>query len=351
MSKEKTIENQGKTINELGEFGLIRHLTGGLKLRHASCRKGIGDDAAVIDAGNNETVVTTDLLLEGIHFDLTYMPLKHLGYKAVVVNLSDIAAMNAVPQHITVSLGISSKMDLASIEELYEGIKLACENYEVDIIGGDTSASLTGLIISITATGLAAPGEIIYRSGAGENDLICVSGDLGAAYMGLSLLQREMKLFEEDSSFEPKLEGYQHLIERQLKPEARIDILHTLKSHEIIPSSMIDISDGLSSDLLHICKESKAGCKIYAERIPIHPETEKLAEEMNIGSLVAALNGGEDYELLFTVPVDKYELIKTLDDISVIGHITSSTEGTELVLSDDKSIPLTAQGWKAENAW
>ena len=279
------------------------------------------------------------------------MPLKHLGYKAVVVNLSDIAAMNAQPQHITVSLGISSKMDLESIEELYEGIKLACENYEVDIIGGDTSASLTGLIISITATGIAAPGDIVYRSGAKENDLICVSGDLGAAYMGLSLLQREKKLFEEDASFEPQLEGYQHLVERQLKPEPRVDILHTLRDMDIRPNSMIDISDGLSSDLLHICKESKSGCRIYAERIPVHPETEKLAEEMNIGSLVAALNGGEDYELLFTVSMDKYELLKNLEGITVNGHITSSAEGTELVLSEDNSIPLTAQGWSAENAW
>lgn len=344
-------EESRQTIKSLGEFGLIRHLTGDLRVGHASTKKGIGDDAAVIDSGNNETVITTDLLLEGIHFDLTYMPLKHLGYKAVVVNLSDVAAMNAIPQHITVSLGISAKMSLRAVEELYEGIKQACKSYEVDLIGGDTSSSMTGLIISITATGFAQPGTAVYRSGAKANDLICVSGDLGASYMGLTLLQREKKIFEEDPSLQPKLDGFQYLIEKQLKPEARFDILATLRRLDILPTSMIDISDGLSSDLLHICYESKVGCRLFADRIPIHPQAERLAEEMNIGGLVAALNGGEDYELLFTIPVDKFESVSREEQISVIGHITDSSEGHELVLSDDKTVPLVAQGWRAENAW
>jgi len=344
-------KSKPKTIKELGEFELIRKLTGDVIIRHPGSRKGIGDDAAVFDSGNNETVLTTDLLLEGIHFDLTYVPLKHLGYKAVVVNLSDVAAMNAVPQQITVSLGISAKMSLPAVEELYSGIKLACETYDVDLVGGDTSSSLTGLVISITATGIASPGTITYRSGAKVNDIICVSGDLGASYMGLTLLQREKKLFEEDPTTQPKLDGYQYIIERQLKPEARIDILNRLRELEIKPNSMIDISDGLSSDLLHICHESGTGCRIYAEKIPVHKETEKLAEEMNIGSLVAALNGGEDYELLFTVPVAQFEKLKDEEHISVIGHITELSEEAKLVLSDNNTVPLAAQGWRAENAW
>ncbi len=340
-----------KTIKELGEFGLIDHLTKDIIIKHIGTRKGIGDDAAVIDPGINEIVITTDLLLEGIHFDLTYVPLKHLGYKAVVVNLSDVAAMNAIPQQITVSLGVSSKMSLEAIEELYYGIKLACNTYDVDLVGGDTSSSLTGLVISITAIGNAAPGTAIYRNGAKDNDLICVSGDLGASYMGLALLQREKKIFEDDPTIQPKLGGYQYLIEKQLKPEARFDILKGLRELEIHPNAMIDISDGLSSDLLHLCHESKVGCRIYADRIPIHPETEKLANQMNIGSLIAALNGGEDYELLFTVSVDQFEKIKNDASISIIGHITDASEGNNLVLSDENTVPLTAQGWRAENGW
>jgi thiamine-monophosphate kinase len=340
-----------KTIKELGEFGLIEHLTKDVRLRHASTRKGIGDDAAVIDAGNNEIVITTDLLLEGIHFDLTYTPLRHLGYKAVVVNLSDVAAMNAVPRQITVSLGISAKMTLKAIEEFYDGIKLACQNYDIDLVGGDTSSSLTGLAISITAIGFAAPGTAVYRSGAQLNDLICVSGDLGASYMGLSLLQREKKLIEESPGIQPKLSGFQYLIERQLKPEARFDILSRLKELEVVPTSMIDISDGLSSDLLHICQESKLGCRIYADRIPTNKLTEELAEEMNIGSLVAALNGGEDYELLFTISVSQFEKINEERGITIIGHITEASAGSVIVLGDEKVIPLSAQGWGAEKAW
>jgi len=344
-------KDKPKTIKDLGEFGLIRHLTKDIATRHAGTRKGIGDDAAVFDSGINETVITTDLLLEGIHFDLTYVPLKHLGYKAVVVNLSDVAAMNAVPQQITVSIGVSSKMSLEALEELYAGIKLACNTYDVDLVGGDTSSSMTGLVISITATGIAAPGKAVYRSGAKDNDLICVSGDLGASYMGLVLLQREKKIFEDDPSIQPKLEGHQYLIEKQLKPEARFDILKELKDLDIQPSSMIDVSDGLSSDLLHLCHQSKTGCRVYADRIPIHPDVEKLANEINIGSLVAALNGGEEYELLFTVPVENFEKLKDNQKISIIGHITEASEGTNLVLSEDKTVPLTAQGWRAENAW
>ena len=340
-----------KTIKELGEFGLIKKLTEDVVPMHASTIKGIGDDAAVINHGNNETVLTTDLLLEGIHFDLTYVPLKHLGYKAVVVNLSDVVAMNAIPRQITVSIGISAKMTFAALEELYTGIKLACKTYKVDLVGGDTSSSMTGLVISITATGIASPGTVVYRNGAQVNDLICLSGDLGAAYMGLVLLQREKKLFEEDSSFQPKLDGYQYIIEKQLKPEARNDILISLRKLEIQPTSMIDISDGLSSDLLHICNESEVGCRLYADKIPVHDETEKLASSMNIDSIVAALNGGEDYELLFTVPVDKYNKLQQEHQISVIGHITEASEGTKLVLSDDKTVLLTAQGWRAENGW
>lgn len=344
-------EENRKTIKELGEFGLIHRLTKDVVLRQTTTRKGIGDDAAVLDSGINETVLTTDLLLEGIHFDLTYVPLKHLGYKAVVVNLSDVFAMNAIPQQITVSIGISAKMSLAALEDLYSGIKLACNNYDVDLVGGDTSSSMTGLVISITATGIAPPGTVVYRSGAKVNDLICVSGDLGASYMGLLLLQREKKLHEEDPSFEPKLDGYQYILERQLKPEARKDIIVSLQNSGIQASSMIDVSDGLSSDLLHLCHESKVGCRIYADKIPIHDETEKLATSMNIGSLVAALNGGEDYELLFTVPIDLYEKIGQESQISVIGHISEASEGTVLVLGDDNTVPLTALGWKAENAW
>jgi len=344
-------KNKPTSIKELGEFGLIRRLTEDVILRQASTRKGIGDDAAVIDSGNNETVLTTDLLLEGIHFDLTYVPLKHLGYKAVVVNLSDVVAMNAIPQQITVSLGISAKMSLEAVEDLYSGIKLACNTYDVDLVGGDTSSSITGLTISITATGAAAPGSVIYRSGAGVNDLICVSGDLGGAYMGLMLLQREKKLFEEDPSLQPKLSGYPHIIGKQLKPEARKDIIESLLNLGIKPSSMIDISDGLSSDLLHICYESKLGCRIYADKIPVHDETEKLASIMNIGSLVAALNGGEDYELLFTVTVDKYEKIQSEQEISVIGHMAEASEGTRIVIDGNNTVPLVAQGWRAENAW
>jgi len=339
-----------KLIKDLGEFGLIKKLTEDIKIHQNSTRKGIGDDAAVIDHGNNETVVTTDMLLEGVHFDLTYVPLKHLGYKAVIVNLSDLYAMNSIPQQITVSIGISSKFTVSAIEELYSGIKMACNNYDVDLVGGDTCASMTGLTISITAIGMSNPGSCVYRSGAEKNDLICVSGDLGAAYMGLMLLQREKKLFEEDPQTQPKLNDYQYLLERQLKPEARKDIIKMIREKEIKLTSMIDLSDGLSSDILHICDSSGMGCRIYANKIPVNSATENLGIEMGLSPMVAALNGGEDYELLFTTSLENFDKIQEIKEVKIIGHIVDAVDGTNLVLDDESLVPLLAQGWRAEDA-
>lgn len=344
-------KEKAKTINDIGEFGLIKRLTQDVKVHQNSTRKGIGDDAAVLDHGSNETVVTTDMLLEGVHFDLTYFPLRHLGYKAVIVNLSDLYAMNAIPQQITVSLGISSKFSVGALEELYEGIKMACRLYEVDLVGGDTCASMNGLVISITAIGMCVPGSAIYRSGAQENDLICVSGDLGGSYMGLLVLQREKELFEEDQHTQPKLNDYQYLLEKQLKPEARKDIITLLRQKGIRPTSMIDVSDGLSSDLLHLCDASGLGCRLHASKVPIHPATEMLANEMGISPYVAALNGGEDYELLFTVQLEDFDKIKELEQIRIIGHMASASEGSQLIMDDQTAIPLVAQGWKAEQAY
>ncbi len=335
------------TISDLGEFGLIRRLTDDVVIRHSSTYKGIGDDAAILDHGQQQILVTSDLLTEGIHFDLTYVPLKHLGYKSVVVNLSDIYAMNGTPRQLLVNIAISARMDLESVEELYRGIKLACNHYEVDLVGGDTSSSLTGLLISVTALGTVNRGQAVMRSGARKGDLICVSGDLGGAYLGLLLLQREKRLFEEDPSGQPRLEGYSYLLERQLKPEARRDIAAALKQHEVKPTSMIDVSDGLSSDLLHLCQQSELGCRLYADKIPFHPETEKLAGEMLISPVVAALNGGEDYELLFTVAPDDFARLQQLKGISVIGHMVEASEGYQVVLSDQSTIPLVAQGWNS----
>jgi len=334
-------------LSDLGEFGLIRKLTQDIILRHPSTRKGIGDDAAVVDHTDFRTVVTTDLLLEGIHFDLTYVPLKHLGYKAVVANLSDVYAMNAIPLQITGSLGISSKMSLKAVEDLYQGIKLACNQYEIDIIGGDTSASLTGLTISITALGTAPANQLVYRSGAKKGDLICVTGNLGAAYMGLMLLQRENKLFKEDPQFKPRLDAYPYLLERQLKPEAQKDTVRMFRSKGFKPTSMIDVSDGLSSDLLHLCESSGTGCRIYADRIPVHDETEKLASDMLMSPWVAALSGGEDYELLFTIPADDYSKYQSIPGISFLGQMQEKKDGTWLILSDHSEIPLESQGWNA----
>ncbi|MCK5822950.1 MAG: thiamine-phosphate kinase, partial [Bacteroidales bacterium] len=294
-------ENKIHTISELGEFGLINHLTKDIEIKNKSTLKGIGDDAAVLDYQNKKIVVTTDLLVEGIHFDLTYTPLKHLGYKAAVVNFSDVYAMNAQPKQITLAIALSSKFSLKAVEELYSGIRLACENYDVDFVGGDTSSSLTGLTLSITAIGECENDNVVYRDTAKLNDIVCVSGDLGGAYMGLQLLEREKQVFKTDPNFKPELNKYDYILERQLKPEARRDIIKLLKENNICPTSMIDISDGLSSEVLHICKDSKVGCSIYEEKIPINQQTKDMAHELNINPVVCALNGGEDYELLFTV--------------------------------------------------
>lgn len=334
-------------IASLGEFGLIDNLTKTVELKNSSSVKGVGDDAAVLHYGDKETLVTTDLLLEGIHFDLTYVPLKHLGYKAAVVNFSDIYAMNGQPKQITVSLGVSKRFTVEHIQQLYDGIKLACSVYGVDIVGGDTSASVTGLIISITCIGEGNKGDIVYRDGAKDTDLICVSGDLGAAYMGLQLLERERVASEGIKDFQPKFAGKEYILERQLKPEARRDVIAQLAEAGIKPTAMMDISDGLSSELLHICKQSSAGCRIYEERIPIDYQTAVMASELNMNLVTAALNGGEDYELLFTVPLADHERIAELSSVRIIGRITKPELGCMLVTRDDNEIELKAQGWNA----
>jgi len=335
------------TIEELGEFGLIQHLTSGIKSKQESTHVGIGDDAAVVDHGSYYQVITTDLLLEGVHFDLIYTPLKHLGYKAVVVNLSDVYAMNAAPRQITLSLGISGKFSVEALEEFYEGAKLACERYGVDLVGGDTSASVTGLVISVTAIGTAKKEELALRSGAKANQLICVTGDLGAAFMGLKVLEREKQLHADDPEFQPELKGYDYVLERFLKPEPRVDVLLKLKEAGITPSSMIDISDGLSSELLHICKASGIGCQVYDDRIPLAEETKETAEEFQMEPLVAALHGGEDYELLFTVPLGDHEKVAAVEGVSVIGNMTDNDGKALLVGNDGSGILLQAQGWNA----
>lgn len=338
-------KNERTEISTLGEFGLIDHLTKDIKPKNSETIVGVGDDAAIIDCGNKKSLVTTDLLLEGIHFDLTYVPLKHLGYKAAVVNFSDVYAMNGTPKQITVSLGISKRFSVEDIDALYEGIKLACEIYGVDLVGGDTSASMTGLTISITCIGVADEDKITRRNGAKENDLICVSGDLGAAYMGLQLLEREKTVLEGAEGATPKFEGREYILERQLKPEARKDIVKILAEKGIVPTSMIDVSDGLSSELLHICSQSKVGCRVYEDRIPIDYQTAITAEEMNLNVVTAAMNGGEDYELLFTVPLEKHEEISSIEGISVIGHTTAESLGCAMITRDNNEIALRAQGW------
>jgi len=343
MSENKKVL---KTISELGEFGLIDYLTSEIKLQNDSTIKGVGDDAAVLDYKDKQIVVTTDMLTEGIHFNLMYTPLKHLGYKSIVVNLSDVYAMNATPRQVTVSIAISSKFSLQAIEQLYDGIHLACRQYGVDLIGGDTTSSLTGLTISVTAIGEVEKDKVVYRKGAKATDIICVSGDLGGAYMGLQLLERENEVFKIDPNSQPKLEGYDYILQRQLKPEARRDIPKIFSEIGIIPTAMIDISDGLSSEILHICKQSGVGCRLYEEKIPIDNQTKAFAGELNINPLVAALNGGEDYEMLFTLPVTAFEKIKNDPDITVLGHIVDASEGTNLVTQGSgQFIPLTAQGW------
>lgn len=333
-------------ISSLGEFGLIRRLTDGIELKNESSRYGVGDDAAVLSYPTEKQVlITTDLLMEGVHFDLIYVPLKHLGYKAAVVNFSDIYAMNGTPKQITVSLALSKRFSVEDMEELYAGIRLACEEYDVDIIGGDTSSSLTGLAISITCIGEADKDKVVYRNGAKETDLICVTGDLGAAYMGLQLLEREKVALKGKADMQPDFSGKEYLLERQLKPEARRDIIEKLAEEGIQPTSMMDISDGLSSELLHICTQSKVGCRIYEEHIPIDYQTAVMAEEFNMNLTTCALNGGEDYELLFTVPIADHEKISEMEGVKLIGHITKPELGCALITRDGQEFELKAQGW------
>lgn len=332
----------------LGEFGLIDHLTSSIKLNQPTTHTGVGDDAAVIDAGDKYMLLTTDLLLEGIQFDLTYTPLRHLGYKAVVANIMDIYAMNGTPTQLTISLGISKRFSVEMLDELYDGIRLACETYQVDLVGGDTTSSLTGLAISVSVVGFVDKNKITYRSGAKANDLICVSGNLGAAFMGLQILEREKQVFAGNDKVQPQLEGFDYVLKRQLKPEARKDIVDQLRELGIQPTSMIDLSDGLASDLMQIAKSSKTGVRIYLEKIPIASETFRAGEELNFDPAIAALNGGEDYELLFTIPIEKHDEVKNLGGIDVIGHITAESKGNYIVTPDGGEIPLQAQGWATE---
>ena len=336
-------------ISSLGEFGFVERLTKDIKPANKETVMGIGDDAAVLQFGSDEEVLmTTDLFMEGVHFDLTYFPLKHLGYKVVVANISDIYAMNGTPKQITVSLGISRKFCIEDIEELYSGIRLACEQYGVDIVGGDTTSSLTGLAISITATGTAPKGTAVRRSTAKETDLICVTGNLGAAYMGLQLLERE-KIATAGQDMQPDFAGKEYILERQLKPEARKEVIEKLRSENIRPTAMMDISDGLASELMHICKQSGVGCRIYEERIPIDYQTAVMAEELNLNVITCALGGGEDYELLFTVPIADHEKVAAMKDVRVIGHIVSDTMGLALITRDGAEMQIKAQGWTAQD--
>lgn len=338
---------QRTSLAQLGEFGLIEHLTKHFEIKQESTVKGVGDDAAVIDPGTEKVVVSTDFLIEGVHFDLAYMPLKHLGYKAVSVNVSDICAMNAKPTQVTVSIAVSNRFPLEAIEELYAGIALAASAFKVDLVGGDTTSSLTGLTISVTAIGLAKSEEIVYRNGAKENDLIVVTGDIGSAYMGLQVLEREKQVFLVNPNSQPDLDNYTYLIERQLKPEARTDVRSLLEALEIKPTSMIDISDGLSSELLHLCKQSNLGCNLFEDKLPIDPQLINTCEEFNIDATTVAINGGEDYELLFTVSMADFDKLKGNPNFTVIGHMASESSGRYLVTRGDSKIELRARGWNA----
>lgn len=334
-------------ISALGEFGLIKVLTSRFELNQESTLKGAGDDAAVIKLGDTCIVVTTDMLVEGVHFDLMYVPLKHLGYKSVVVNLSDVYAMNAVPRQITVSLAISNRFSVEALEEIYEGIRHACNVYGVDLVGGDTTSSTSGLVISVTAVGEAKKDELVYRNGAKEGDVLCVTGDLGGAFLGLQLLEREKQIFLESPEVQPTLDDQKYLVGRQLKPEARHDVLETLKEHGIKPTSMIDVSDGLSSDLLHICDQSKVGAKVYEDNVPISEEAYQLAIKFGLDPITCALSGGEDYELLFTVNAEDAKKLNTEWDITTIGTITNEAEGVKLITKQENVHDITAQGWDA----
>ena len=334
-------------LGELGEFGLIDHLTKEFQLQHKSSNMGVGDDAAVLDFKDQKTIISTDMLVEGVHFNLSYTPLKHLGYKAVMVNLSDIYAMNAIATQITVSIAVSNRFPLEALEELYEGIALACKLYSVDLVGGDTTSSNKGLIISITAVGSAPEDQIVYRHGAKANDLLVVSGDLGGAYMGLQILERENEVYKVNPQNQPDLAPYSYLVERQLKPEARKDIIELLAQLEVHPTSMIDISDGLSSEILHLCKNGEVGCNLYEDKIPLDPAVISSCEEFNLDSTLVALSGGEDYELLFTIDQKEFLKIKGNPNLTVLGHITDKSEGAHLISRNGSKIPLTAQGWNA----
>lgn len=342
-------ENADRTeLSEYGEFGLIDHLTKQVEIKNGSSVKGVGDDAAVIRyEGDVQTLVSTDMLVEGVHFDLMYMPLKHLGYKAVAVNVSDIVAMNGTAKQITVSIALSNRFSIEAVEELYNGIYLACERYNVDLVGGDTTSSTSGLVISVTVIGEAEKDKVVYRSGAKENDLICVTGDLGAAYMGLQLLEREKAVFKENPNVQPDLTGHDYIVERQLKPEARVWLTKTLSEKAVVPTSMIDVSDGLASEILHIAKASDCGVQLYEEKIPIDFGTSSAAEEFQLAPMVCALNGGEDYEILFTVSPEHYEQIELIEDVSIIGHVTDKNSGVNLVGRGGDVIEITAQGWNA----
>ena len=342
------MEEQSRTeIGSLGEFGLIEHLTKNNETMQAGTIESVGDDAAVIDQFGRQSVITTDLLIEGVHFDLMYTPLKHLGYKAVAVNLSDICAMFATPTHITMSIGISNRFSVEALEEFYDGVYAACNKYNVDLIGGDTSTSHKGFIISVTAIGEVAPGKYVTRSGAQVNDLVCVTGDLGAAYLGLQLLEREKKIFMEHSGVQPDLQGQDYLLSRILKPEPRVDIVEWLQENSVTPTSMIDISDGLSSELLHLCVKSDVGCILYEDKIPVSDEAKEIGMQFNIPTTTCALSGGEDYELLFTIKQEDYEKVAKNNNISIIGYITGKEEGANMLTPSGKKHKLVAQGWNA----
>lgn len=344
------LENSSRTeISDLGEFGLIRHLTQNIELKHSSSIKGVGDDAAVINYTNTDvvTLVSTDMLVEGVHFDLTYVPLKHLGYKSVIVNLSDIYAMNGQPKQIVVSIAVSSRFSLEAVEEIYEGMFVACQKYGIDLVGGDTTSSRSGLVISITVLGEAQKDKVVYRNGAKETNLLCVSGDLGGAYMGLQILEREKSVFKENPKIQPDLEGKDYILERQLKPEARRDVIKLLGELNVVPTAMIDVSDGLASEILHICEQSNVGVELYEEKIPLDPQTYDTAREFGLDPTVCALSGGEDYELLFTIKTEDYDKVKNLPDFTIIGHITNKEKGRLLVTKAGTVATLRAQGWDA----
>lgn len=338
---------QRTEIASLGEFGLIDHLTKNIDIHHASTIVGVGDDAAVIDQFGKQTVVSTDLLIEGVHFDLMYTPLKHLGYKSVVVNVSDIYAMNATPTHITMSIAFSNRFSVEALEEFYEGVMAACEKYTVDLIGGDTSTSQKGFVISVTAIGEVAPEKYVKRSTAREGDLLCVSGYLGGAFLGLTLLEREKKIYLESPGVQPDLEGERYVVGRLLKPEARKDIIEFFEQSAIMPTAMMDVSDGLSSEVLHICRQSRLGCVLYEEKIPIHEESRQAAYKFGLDPTACALSGGEDYELLFTLPQQDYDKLVLNEEISVIGYMTAAGKGAHIITKGGNEFPITAQGWNA----